>query len=230
MKLLGIDTSGKVASAALCDENAVLAQSTIITKLTHSQIILPLVKQVLASVDTELSQVDGFAIASGPGSYTGLRIGISAVKAMAFALDKPCLGVSTLESLAYNFLGFEGRICAVMTARLELLYAADFCAKDGETERLSEDRIIPAGELFEEISSHGERVMLVGDAAEKFYNLYSKYNDRLLTLASPHLRLQLASSLCLAAQRKPLGRAVDLNAQYLQPTQAEKELENGGKL
>lgn len=220
MKLLGIDTSGKVASVALCDENTVFAETTVITKLTHSQVILPLVRELLISADTELSQVDGFVIADGPGSYTGLRIGISAVKGMAFALNKPCLGVSTLESLAYNFLGFEGRICAVMAARQELLYSADFFAKDGAIERLCEDRIIPSDELFGELSALDSRIMVVGDAAENFCSQFAGN----LTVAPPHLRLQHASSLCLAARGRKFLNPTDLNARYLQPTQAEKIL------
>ncbi|MDE6745485.1 MAG: tRNA (adenosine(37)-N6)-threonylcarbamoyltransferase complex dimerization subunit type 1 TsaB, partial [Oscillospiraceae bacterium] len=101
MILLGIDTSGKTASVAVCTETSVLAQTTVYTKLTHSQVILPICNDVLKSAGTELSDVDVIAAAAGPGSYTGLRIGIAAVQAMCFALDKHCIGISTLEALAH---------------------------------------------------------------------------------------------------------------------------------
>lgn len=122
--VIGIDTSGKTASCALCTEDAVLAQNTFVTKLTHSQVILPMVKKMLEDSGKKLEEIDGFAAVSGPGSYTGLRIGISAVKGICFALDKPCAGVSALESLAYNFSGTDTVICSVMHARQNLVYSA----------------------------------------------------------------------------------------------------------
>lgn len=220
MKLLGIDTSGGVASVALCDENMVLAQTSIVTQRTHSQVILPLAKRLLEDAGTSLPEIDGIAVANGPGSYTGLRIGIAAVKAMCFALDKPCAGISTLESLAQNLAGFSGILCPVMTARQELVYTASFCWENGQIKRLTADRILSAQALADELNAE-QSVLLNGDGAEKFFAQYG--NERIL-LAPPHLRLQTASSLCFAAFGKEMGSPEALDARYLQPTKAEKDL------
>ena len=147
MTLLGIDTSGKTASVALCTEDKVLAQTTVYTSLTHSQVILPLCNDVLKNAGVELSDVDGIAVAMGPGSYTGLRIGISAVKAICFAQNKPCIGISTLEGLANNVSLHKGKICAVMTARLDLVYCALFESDGCKVKRLTNDEILSIDDL-----------------------------------------------------------------------------------
>ncbi|MFQ9093939.1 MAG: tRNA (adenosine(37)-N6)-threonylcarbamoyltransferase complex dimerization subunit type 1 TsaB [Ruminococcus sp.] len=132
MRILGIDTSGKVAAAALYDSESrcLLAQQTVYTKRTHSQVILPLAERLLADTGLNWQDVDGFAAAKGPGSYTGLRIGIAAVKAMSYALQIPCVGISTLEGLAWQNLSWQGVICAVMTARQSLVYAGLYAATE----------------------------------------------------------------------------------------------------
>lgn len=215
--LLGIDTSGKTASAAVCTENAVLAQTTVYTKLTHSQVILPICKDVLKSAGLELSDIDVIAAAAGPGSYTGLRIGIAAVKAMCFALDKPCIGVSTLEALAYNVSLHRGIICSVMAARLDLVYCAVFRSDGKKITRLSEDRLLPIAELKSGLEATDEYVVTVGDAAEKL-------NGEKFIIAPPHLKLQLASSLCAAGSAKEPYSPDNLEAAYMEITKAEKDL------
>ena len=166
LKILGIDTSGKTASVAITENDIILGQTTIYTEKTHSQVILPLCKKLLEDCGTELKDIDGFAVSVGPGSYTGLRIGISAVKAMAFALDKKCYGISTLESLAYNAKGFVGYIIPVMKARANLVYNAVFKCNDiGETKRTKEDRIISVSDLKAEVAEileSGENIILTG--------------------------------------------------------------------
>lgn len=220
MLVLGIDTSGKTASVALCNENTVLAQTTVLTKLTHSQVIMPLCQAVLTNACEKLENVDGIAVADGPGSYTGLRIGISAVKAMSFALNKGCAGISTLEALAYNFKGIKALVCSVMYARLDLVYAAFFESNGEKIVRLTDDRIISDKELFYEIKKFNN-IILTGDYAQEFTKKYQSEN---MLLAAPHLRLQLASSLCFAALDKGLTSPDILNAEYLQITKAEKDL------
>lgn len=220
MKLLGIDTSGKIASAALCDENGILAETTIVTSLTHSQVILPLCKKLLEDAGTELSDIGGLAVADGPGSYTGLRIGISAVKAMSFALNKPCYGISTLEALAFNCMAYKGAVCSIMKARQEFYYAALFCSDGNGVKRLTDDKIIPSDELADVISKTDGRVMLTGDGAVGFYEEHKPQNA---LLSPPSDRMQKASSLCFAAFGKEPKDAEGLNARYLQPTKAEKD-------
>lgn len=218
MTLLGIDTSGKTASVAVCTENSVLAQTTVYTMLTHSQVILPICKEVLKNAGMELSEIDGIAAAMGPGSYTGLRIGIAAVKAMCFALNKPCIGISTLEALANNVSLHRGVICAVMAARLDLVYCAVFCSDGKKIERITEDKIMSLEELKAQLEAMDGDIAVVGDAAEKLEG------ERFIT-APPHLKLQLASSLCAAAFGKELYAPDKLEAAYLQITKAEKDLQ-----
>lgn len=218
MTLLGIDTSGKTASVAVCTENAVLAQNTVYTTLTHSQVILPICNDVLKNAGITLSDVDGIAVAMGPGSYTGLRIGISAVKAIAFALAKPCIGISTLEALANNVSLHKGLICAVMTARLNLVYCAVFRSDGKHVERVTKDGIMSVEELMEQLETMNGDIAVVGDAAEKIEG------ERFVT-APPHLKLQLASGICAAAYGKKMYTPDELDAAYLQITKAEKDLQ-----
>lgn len=225
MLILGIDTSGKTASAALYDsqQQIVLAQNTIYTKLTHSQVILPVCKKLMSDADIKLSDVDIIAVSEGPGSYTGLRIGIAAVKAMAFALDCKCCGISTLESLAYNCLGFKGVIVSVMKARLNLVYAGIFESDGKFIKRLSDDEIISTNDLCSKLLSFKSNIIFTGDFAKDFTNLFPENN---FLIAPPHLRLQLASSLCLKAAVSDSVTPDMLSARYLQPTKAEKDLQS----
>ncbi len=222
--ILGIDTSGRIASCAVCDEDRVISQSTIYTELTHSQVILPVCQKVLEDAGVSLQDIDGIAVANGPGSYTGLRIGISAVKAMCFALDKKCAGISTLESLAYNMVGSKGTILAVMRARADLLYTAAFKSDGRSLTRLWEDMIISESALAEKIAEIKD-VILVGDAAKELSEMeeYPVFNEAIL--APTHNRLQLASSLCYVAMNNGFTTPDTLDAAYLQITKAEKDRE-----
>lgn len=226
MLILGIDTSGKTASCALCTEDTVLAQNTFVTKLTHSQVIMPMCKKMLSDAGKTLSDVEGFAAVSGPGSYTGLRIGIAAVKGLCFGLDKKCAGVSSLMSLAYNFRGIsplDSIICPVMHARQELVYNAAFKSENGNIIREREDGITPVKQLADELSSRSANIILTGDYAETLYDmLKDKYSH--ISLAPPPLRAPLASSLCYAAMDMGFSAPDELNAEYLQITKAEKDL------
>lgn len=229
MLVLGIDTSGKTASCALCTEDTVLAQNTFVTKLTHSQVIMPMCKKMLSDAGKELSDVEGFAAVSGPGSYTGLRIGIAAVKGLCFGLDKKCAGISSLMSLAYNFRGVfpedsgEFVIFPVMHARQDLVYNAVFTADGNRIVRERDDCITPESRLIEELSAASRNVILTGDYAETIYDAVKDRNSR-ISIAPPTLRAPLASSLCYAAMDVGFITADELNAEYLQITKAEKDL------
>lgn len=219
MTLLGIETSGKTASVAVCTENAVLAQNSVYTKLTHSQVILPICNDVLKNAGIGLSDVDGIAVSAGPGSYTGLRIGIASVKAICFALNKPCIGISTLESLACNVSMHKGTICAVMTARLDLVYCALFHSDGVKVTRITDDEILSLEELNKRLDAETGDIAVVGDAADKLTG------ERYI-IAPPHLKLQLASGLCAAAFGKEFAAPDELEAAYLQITKAEKDLKD----
>lgn len=226
--LLGIDTSGKTASAALFDSESelFLAQTTVYTQKTHSQVIMPMVKDVLAQAGKELSDLDGIAAANGPGSYTGLRIGIAAVKALSFGLGVKCCGVSTLLGLACNNLAYKGHICAIMKARGELVYTCTYKSDGYCIERITEEQIISRDELAEYLAFNVKEALLCGDGAADFYNTYS---SPAFVIAPPQGRLQSAVGVCLAGVSRKLTEPDELEVSYLQKVKAEKDLEAKNK-
>lgn len=222
MLILGIDTSGKNASVAICSENQMLAQYFVSTNHTHSQVILPLCQKMLDDLGVQLKDVDRFAVAAGPGSYTGLRIGIAAVKAMAFGLEKGCSGISTLEAIAYNFAGTaDCIICSVMKARLDIVYCAVFKVENGKIIRCTEDAMMTKKELSEILSEYKGKIIAAGDAAEDFIN---ETDVEKISLAPATLRYQLASGICMSALDKPEQLPDEIDAFYMQITKAEKDL------
>lgn len=220
MLILGIDTSGKTVSAAVCDENTVLAQASAVSKQVHSRIILPEAKRVLEAAGLTLSDIDGIAAAKGPGSYTGLRIGLSAVKGISFANGCRCWGISTLKTLAYNFRGLDCKVCSVMHARQNILYNALFEVKGNKITRLCADRLISEEELLRELSEKKDVYYAAGDHCD---TLCAASNGNIIP-APVHLKNPLASSLCFAAFDSLPVSAAELIPDYLQATKAEKDL------
>ena len=225
MLILGIDTSGKNASSAIFDteKEVFRAENTVCTQKTHSQIIMPIVKNILAQTDKTLQDIDLIAAADGPGSYTGLRIGISAVKAMSFALDVKCCGVSTLKALAYNNIAFKGVICSVMKARAELVYACVYESDGYALKNLCDEKIFSRDELAEFIAMNGKETLLCGDGSADFF---TDYRSPMFIIAPPHTRLQNACGVCLAALSEKSVTADELEVSYLQKVKAEKDLED----
>ena len=223
--ILGIDTSGKTASAALFDTETeiFLAQSALYTQKTHSQVIMPMVRDIAAQSGKELSDIGLFAAANGPGSYTGLRIGVAAVKALAFGLGVKCCGVSTLLGLACNNIAHKGDICSVMNARGELVYSCLYRSDGYAVEPLSEERLISRDELAQELAMNGREVLLCGDGAGDFYTAYS---SPMFTIAPPYSRLQNAAGVCLAGASLKAVTPDELEVSYLQKVKAEKDLED----
>ena len=224
MLTLGIDTSGKVASAAVTDGERLLAEKILYTKLTHSQIILPMTEELLADCGLALGDLDAVVCAAGPGSYTGLRIGIAAVKGIVMGQPHlKCAAVSTLEALAFGCSAFQGRIVPVMYARPQIVYAGEYESRSGTVTALSEDRVINEKDYFSALDVSSP-VMLTGDRAAEIKTLYFPENENIL-LSPIAERLQRASSLCAAFLARP-DRAVPpeaLEASYLQATKAEKD-------
>lgn len=222
MLTLGIETSGKTASAAVMEDDILLAQTSVFTNKTHSQVILPMVKRILTDCGKDMESIGRIAVGAGPGSYTGIRIGVAAVKAMAFALGIKCCGVSTLEGLAYNF-PVDGIVCPIMKARQKLVYSSVFCFAKGKAERLTDDIIIEIDKLNGMLLRCGENIVLTGDAAETFY---TEYPDALYKLSPIHLRYQNAAGVCMASAFHEFYLPEKLKASYLQLVKAEKDLIN----
>ena len=223
--MLGMDTSAVAASAALWEDGRIIGESFVNVKLTHSQTILPMVQNLFASCGREISQVDKFAVSVGPGSFTGLRIGISAIKGMAFGLNKGCVPVSTLEALAYNLVGQECIAVAAMDARCQQVYTARFLVGRDGIRRLTDDAALSIQELWEQLCENSTSLplVLVGDGAGLCYN---SWKEEKILLAPEHLRFQRAASVCMVASVH-LDREVSperLVPQYLRLPQAQREL------
>ena len=225
MLTLGIDTSGKTASAALfdADNEVFLAGTSLYTQKTHSQVIMPIVKDILAQAGKTVGDIDLIAVADGPGSYTGLRIGVAAVKAMGFALDCKCCGVSTLEALAYNNIAHKGTICSIMKARGELVYTCSYKSDGYGLEPLCDVQIIPRDQLAEFLAFNGTEALLCGDGAADFF---TAYRSTMFIIAPPQGRLQNAYGVCLGAMSKQPVTADELEVSYLQKVKAEKDLQD----
>ena len=222
MLILSFESSAKAASAALVRDGALVSQYTQCSALTHSRTLLPMAEDLLKNAETPLDAVDVLAVAHGPGSFTGIRIGVSAEKGLAWAADKPCVGVSTLEAMSWHGLARGGYICCVMDARRSQVYNAIFEIKDGRPVRLTEDRPIALAELAGEVRALGAPVFLVGDGTA----LTKKYFDEngIASVAAPdNLVWQDAWGVAMAAQDKEPGNANALLPVYLRLSQAERE-------
>lgn len=235
MKILSVDSSAKSVSVAVYDEK-IISEFFVNNNLTHSQTLVPMIESALKDASLSIEDIDYFAVNTGPGSFTGVRIGVSAVKGLAYAKDKPCVSISTLSSIAYSFTMFEDAyICACMDARRNELYNALFHIKNGNVVRLCDDRAIPFSELFDEIKDY-KNVILAGDGAEVFYKYITESisdNIENITLSSDNLRFQRASSVSLCAVEKIRNnetiKANALMPSYLRLSQAERERQNKGE-
>ena len=226
MKILAFESSAKAASVALCEDEFLIAQSYQNSGLTHSTTLMPMASDLLKTAGVKLEDVDCLAVAAGPGSFTGLRIGISTVKGLAWGTEKPCAGVSTLEAMAWNLAHLDGIICCCMDARRHQVYNAMFRAKEGTLERLTPDRAISLEELAQERKSFEEKQFVVGDGAELCYNDANERSQPIV-LAPPQLRFQNAWGVARAAlEQARAGKLIDgaeLTANYLRLSQAERE-------
>ena len=237
LRILGLDTSGKVASAAILDteQQLMLAERSLYTTRGHSQVMLPMAEEILTECGMKPKDVDCYAVAVGPGSYTGLRIGIAAVQGMAMVHNTPCIGVSTLEAMASRI--FEAKtILAVMHARADLFYCAWFSYQiymhydPKYIDRETPDEIQTAEQIAETIDKIGEGIVLVGDGADELLRQYAASHDNteLLRPAPPMLRLQSAAGICQCAAQyiethETLPSASDLTASYLQAVNITKK-------
>ena len=222
MLILAFESSAKAASAALLRDGKLLSQYTQCSGLTHSRTLLPMGEDMLKNAELTLQDVDLLAVAHGPGSFTGIRIGVSMVKGLAWALDKPCVGVSTLAAMAWHGAAAGGLICPVMDARRSQVYNALFRMEGDRPVRLTEDRPISLEELGAQLRSLGERAFLVGDGAE-LTAAYLQEQGIPYVLAPENLRMQSAWGVAMEAVDAAPGNADSLLPVYLRLSQAERE-------
>ncbi len=216
--LLSVDSSAVTASVALTDGEKIIKSEFINAGLTHSETLLPMIKRVMG--DYKASDLDAIAVTAGPGSFTGVRIGVATVKGLAFKDSVPCIPVSTLEAIAYNFTDENAVICAVMDARRMQFYNGIFKISHRCVERLCPDRAISLDDLREDLKAY-DRVIIAGDGAELCYKSLDLEN---VILADSERRYQNGIGVSKAALNKDKISADRLMPVYLRPSQAEREL------
>ena len=224
MLILGLESSAKAASAAVMQDGALLGQSVQCSGLTHSRTLLPMAEDLLKNLGLGLSDLDAVAVAQGPGSFTGVRIGVATVKGLCWGADKPAIGVSTLEAMAWNGLCAppERLVCCAMDARRQQIYNALFDCAGGRPQRLSPDRAISLAELAAELRELGRPVWLTGDGA-KLAQGYLLEAGLDAALAPEPVREQSAWGVCRAAEGREARNAAELLPVYLRLSQAERE-------
>ena len=226
MLILAFETTAKAGSVALMDGEKLLGESYQNTGLTHSQTLMVMAEDMLRSSGKTVSDVTAVAVAEGPGSFTGVRIGVAAAKGFAWGGELPCYGVSTLEAMAETLGIWQGYVCPCMDARRSQVYNALFSVKNGEIERIQEDRAISLAELGEELKILEGPIFLVGDGSSLTYRTLKDTVPELV-LPPEHRMHQRASGVALVAAKKiAAGEAGDANAltpNYLRLSQAERE-------
>lgn len=227
MKILAVDTSATAASVAVAEENKLIGEFSINTALTHSQTLMPMVDELLKNTGLSVNDIDAVAVNAGPGSFTGVRIGVAAVKGIAFPKNLPCVSVSTLESMAYNMLGNDCIVCSVMDARCSQVYNALFRVNGCSVTRMTDDRALSLTDLKNELQNINEKVVLVGDGAVLCSEFLGSACENVM-LAPFNNRIQTASSVAYAAFEK-INNGETLTADELMPVylrlpQAQREL------
>lgn len=226
MLILAFETSAKACSVAVLQDGVLLGESYQNTGLTHSQTLMPMAETLLAHCGYSPNDIEAVAVAAGPGSFTGIRIGVAAAKGFAWGKELPCYGVSTLEAMALHLGIHQGYILPVMDARRSQVYTALFHADNGICTRVQEDRAISLRELGEELKSLQEPIFLVGDGSILCYNTLEKTVTGLI-LPPAHRMHQRAAGVGLAAWQQICaglpGNGADLTPNYLRLSQAERE-------
>ena len=249
MKLIGIDSSGLVASVAIIDEDKLVAEYTINNKKTHSQTLLPMLEEIVRNAGLEMETIDAIAIAAGPGSFTGLRIGAATAKGLGLALAKPIVPVSTVDALAYNLYGADEVICPIMDARRNQVYTGVYeFVKENTGEKDEEANLpreaslhiikeacaVPIEEITEFLNAEGRSVIFLGDGVSVFKEQLKTLMKVPYSFAPAHLALQKAGCVAgLGMEKFKKGIYEDAAAhspEYLRLSQAERERKEAGLL
>lgn len=236
MKILGLDSSGLVASVAIWEDDILMAEYTTDYKKTHSQTLLPMLDEVKRMIDLDLSTIDAIAIASGPGSFTGLRIGSATAKGLGLALDKPIVEVPTLEGLAWNLCGMESMVCPMMDARRNQVYTGVYSferkKETVELKTIVAQKPCDVAELMEELNALGQEVIFLGDGVPVYLSTIREKLKVPYAIAPANNNRQRAASVAsLGAVYFAEGKYVSADAhqpEYLRKSQAESEEEAGG--
>ncbi|MCI9547494.1 MAG: tRNA (adenosine(37)-N6)-threonylcarbamoyltransferase complex dimerization subunit type 1 TsaB [Lachnospiraceae bacterium] len=227
MKVLALDSSGLVASVAVAEDGELLAEYSVNYKKTHSQTLLPMLDAAVQMIDLDLQTIDAIAVASGPGSFTGLRIGSATAKGLGLALGKPLVAVPTTQALAYNLYGFTDIICPIMDARRNQAYTGIYTFMDGRLQILEDQMALDIHQLIEKLNERNRLVMFCGDGVSVYREAIEKNLHPTAYFAPAHVNRQRAGAVAaLAMEYLKEGRtqtASEHKPEYLRVSQAERE-------
>lgn len=229
MKILALDSSGLVASVALLQDETLVAEYTMNYKKTHSQTLLPMLDEIRKAVDLDLETLDAIAVAAGPGSFTGLRIGSATAKGLGLALHKPLIGVPTLEALAYNLYDTpeDTLICPIMDARRKQVYTGIYAFKDHRLVTVRNQEALPMEELIRELNALGKKVIFLGDGVPVFREMISEKCQAPCSYAPAHLNRQRAGAVAALGavyyEEGKIQTPEEHQPEYLRVSQAERE-------
>lgn len=232
MNILAVDTSANVASVALLCSGKLMGEGMLNNKKTHSEKLMPMIDTILKDSDTDITDIDLFAVANGPGSFTGLRIGVSTVKGLAHAVNKPIVGISTLEGLAFNLFDTGGLISPIMDARRSQVYNAAYRWENGVFKEVIPPRAIALEDCINDFKNE-KKVYFLGDGAAVHKDkIYGQMGERAVFVPANSIN-QRASSLAVLAEKKAMEGKTDdyisLMPFYLRKPQAEREYEEKHK-
>lgn len=234
MKILGFDSSGLVASVAIAEDDNLIAEYTVNYKKTHSQTLLPMLDEIVKMTETDKNSFDALAVAAGPGSFTGLRIGSATVKGLALALNIPVVSVPTLEGLAYNMWGCRDLICPIMDARRNQVYTGLYrFDEENGLQTIMEQTPLDIEALIEKLNEINQKVVFLGDGTTPFRNVIKEKIKTKYSMAPAHMNKQRAGSIAVAGMiRYQLGlyeSGDEHSPVYLRVSQAEREREERKK-
>lgn len=226
MKVLAVDTSSAVAAVAVMDEEKLLGEYLINSKNTHSHKLMPIISDLLTNLDLKASDIDLFAAAIGPGSFTGLRIGISTIKAMSYALDKPVVGINTLDSIANNVITEKSLVCPLIDARNDQVYTAIYRFNDMLQIPIVDYMAVHINELVKMLKGRGEEVCFLGDGVLVHKNFLQLEMKEKCSFGTQDILMQKASTLArlalIKAKKNKIETAFSLIPFYLRQSQAER--------
>ena len=227
MKILGLDSSGIVASVAIVEDDVLIAEYTVNYKKTHSQTLLPMLDEIAKMTELDLNSIDAIAVAAGPGSFTGLRIGSATAKGLGLALKKPLIAIPTVEGLAYNLYDISGLICPIMDARRKQVYTGIYRFTDHQLKVVEDQMAVPMETVIEKLNQYGEAVTFLGDGVPVFHELIAEKMTVPYSFAPVHVNKQRAAAVAALGEiyyrQGKTETAMEHVPDYLRVSQAERE-------
>lgn len=227
MKILGLDSSGIMASVAIVEDDVLIAEYTVNYKKTHSQTLLPMLDEIAKMTELDLNSIDAIAVAAGPGSFTGLRIGSATAKGLGLALKKPLIAIPTVEGLAYNLYDISGLICPIMDARRKQVYTGIYRFTDHQLKVVEDQMAVPMETVIEKLNQYGEAVTFLGDGVPVFHELIAEKMTVPYSFAPAHVNKQRAAAVAALGEiyyrQGKTETAMEHVPDYLRVSQAERE-------